>query len=349
MTSLKTLLNLLLFLFLFFQYCSATDTISPNQLVKDGNVVVSIDGIFALGFFSPGNSKNRYIGIWYNKIQEQTVVWVANRDNPVKRSTGILKFDQYGNLALFDQSDILWSTNVSFLANNSIAKLSDSGNLVITDVKSKRAVWQSFDYPTNTFLSGMKLGLNLKTGLNRFLTSWKSLDDPARGDYTFELDPRGSPEFFLRKGLTRRWRSGPWDGRALNGVPEMTRSFIFNYNFTDNDDEIFMTYTIYNTSIFSRFLLDELGSVQRSTWLDGPRRWNTFWSGPRDKCDHYGECGAYGSCNSNTALECSCLPGFTPKSPRDWYLRDGSHGCERKRDFFCGNGDGFLMFGHVKV
>jgi len=59
------------------------------------------------------------------------------------------------------------------------------------------ALWQSFDYPRDTLLSGMKLGWNLKTKLNRYLTTWKGTEDPLLGDYSFKMDLHGSPEFFI--------------------------------------------------------------------------------------------------------------------------------------------------------
>ena len=45
-------------------------------------------------------------------------------------------------------------------------------------------MWQSFDYPCDNFLPGMKLGRNLVTGFERYISSWKSIDDPAQGEYS---------------------------------------------------------------------------------------------------------------------------------------------------------------------
>ncbi|KAJ0725600.1 hypothetical protein HanPI659440_Chr12g0460651 [Helianthus annuus] len=62
--------------------CSAVDTISANQEIKDGKAtLVSIGEMFELGFFSPGKSKNRYLGIWYKKISYGTLVWVCHTPN----------------------------------------------------------------------------------------------------------------------------------------------------------------------------------------------------------------------------------------------------------------------------
>lgn len=65
-----------------FQMSFAVDKISGNQSFSGDRTISSEEGEFALGFFKPGNSSNYYIGIWYNTLSEQTVVWVANRDKP---------------------------------------------------------------------------------------------------------------------------------------------------------------------------------------------------------------------------------------------------------------------------
>ena len=70
--------------------------------------------MFELGFFSPGKSKNRYLGIWYKKISEGTVVWVANRETPINDTSGVLKVGRDGNLLLFNGgNNMVWSSNSS--------------------------------------------------------------------------------------------------------------------------------------------------------------------------------------------------------------------------------------------
>nr|DAD20217.1 TPA_asm: hypothetical protein HUJ06_021680 [Nelumbo nucifera] len=75
-------------LFLVFScFCVAAaviDTLPQNQLLRDGEQLVSANGIFRLGFFSPGSSSNRYLGISYYQPQNLTVVWVANRRIPIE-------------------------------------------------------------------------------------------------------------------------------------------------------------------------------------------------------------------------------------------------------------------------
>nr|POE84809.1 g-type lectin s-receptor-like serine/threonine-protein kinase rks1 [Quercus suber] len=184
---------LLLLFSLVFPICISFETITQNQPLKDdGQTLVSYQKTFALGFFSPENSNRRYVGIWYNQIIEQTVVWVANRDNPLYDKSGVLSINGQGNLVLHtqNQSIPIWSTNVSTSAlptNNSMAKLLEVGNHVLLQQDSQTVIWQSFDYPKDTMLPFMKLGLDLRTGLNRYLTSWKSKDDPGTGNYSYRI------------------------------------------------------------------------------------------------------------------------------------------------------------------
>jgi hypothetical protein len=41
----------------------------------------------------------------------------------------------------------------------------------------------------------MKLGWNLVTGQEWYLSSWKSTDDPAQGAFSLQIDLRGYPQF----------------------------------------------------------------------------------------------------------------------------------------------------------
>ncbi|WJX52302.1 hypothetical protein P8452_38429 [Trifolium repens] len=358
-------LLLLLFLILYYPCCySLIDTITLNQTIKDGDVLISnVGGTFALGFFSlQNNSKTRYLGIWYNKISEQTIVWVANRDTPLYNTFGVLSINN-GNLVLHKNNDKnlkpIWSSSSSsnFSVSSSIgnvsAKLLDNGNFILTHNNGKNVVWQSFDFPTNTLLPFMKLGLNRKTGLNRFLTSWKSPNDPGTGNLTYRIDPTGFPQLFLyRNNKVQVWRTGSWTGQRWSGVPEMTPTFIFNVSFINDEDEVFIMYGVKDPRVLSRMVLDDTGHVRRLTWQPNEHRWFQIWFGPKEECDNFEQCGSNSNCDPYNAekFECECLPGFEPKFPREWYLRDGSGGCVRKRNVStCRSGEGFVKVARVKV
>ena len=75
--------------------------------------------------------------------------------------------------------------------SNLSATLLDNGNLVLRivnlDGSPGRTLWQSFDYPTDSILAGMKLGFNYITKRNMSLTSW-SAEDKYSGVFTMEWD-----------------------------------------------------------------------------------------------------------------------------------------------------------------
>ncbi|XP_010240988.1 PREDICTED: receptor-like serine/threonine-protein kinase SD1-8 [Nelumbo nucifera] len=332
----------------------AVDTITPTLSLKDGQTLVSTDGNFELGFFTPGSSKYRYVGIWYKKIPIKTVVWVANRNSPIPDSSGVLSIGTDGNLVLLNQqARIFWTANATSKARNPVAQLLGSGNLVVrdgSDTDPQDYLWQSFDYPTDTLLPGMKLGWDLKTGLNRYLTSWKSPNDPSVGDYSFKIDPHGFPQAFLFQGLIPIYRSGPWNGIQFSGVPEMKSNDIVSFDFTFNEEEVYYKYTVKKSSVFSRLMVNTTGLLQRYTWELGVNSfWILFWYARKDQCDGYKNCGPYGICDSNTSPICECIQGFRPQNQKTWDLRDGSDGCVRKTNYVCQKDDGFLTLKGMKL
>ncbi|KAG5234837.1 G-type lectin S-receptor serine/threonine-protein kinase [Salix suchowensis] len=312
-----------------FSSCTSQDSLKTTQTIKEGDLLISEGNNFALGFFSPGSSSNRYLGIWYHEVPEKTVVWVANRNDPIIGSSGFLFINQYGNLVLYgndDQKLPVWSTNVSVEENDSCeAQLLDSGNLMMITKRSRSIKWQSFDHPTNTVLPGMKLGVNQKLGIDRFLTSWRSADDPGSGDFSLRINPNGSPQLFLYNGKKPIFRSSPWPWRNQMGLCKST--------FVNDPDEIYTLYTVADDSYLLRIIADHSGHAKALTWRQSDGQWKDYWKTPLFQCDSYRHCGAYSTCEVSNLNDfvCACLPGFEPKYPEQWSARDGSGGCIRKR------------------
>ncbi|PKI72922.1 hypothetical protein CRG98_006622 [Punica granatum] len=346
-----------LLLFLHHSHCKTLKIITQTLPLHDGDVLLSENENFALGFFSPGNSTHRFIGIWYNKVAQQTVFWVANRDRPINDTSGVLSINSAGDLFLRccnNGSLPLWSTNMSTTIpeNTIIAQLQDTSNFILLQAPSNHLLWQSFDHPTDTLMPFMKLGLDQRTSIDWVLTSWRSKDDPGSGNFTLRINQTGYPQLFLYSNGAPHWRGGPWMGLRWSGVPQVTNDFLFNLSFVNNQEEVSYFYGLRNTSIFLRVAMDPSGMIQRSILQPRDGRWNKFWAAPEEQCDHYSFCGANGNCNpyNMDQFSCACLPGFEPKSPADWLLRDGSGGCMRSPGAsICQSGEGFVMVRHVKV
>ncbi|XP_073108460.1 receptor-like serine/threonine-protein kinase SD1-8 isoform X2 [Elaeis guineensis] len=324
------------------------DTMTPTKSIVDGQTLISAGGTFELGFFSPGDSKGRYLGIHYRGTPDKTVVWVANRISPLNGSTGVLNLTGDGNLALLNSTGyIIWSTGTSN-AINPVVQIVDSGNLVLIEGTSKNLLWQSFDHPSNTLLPGMKLGWDLRTNVDRHLTSWRNSSDPSPGDFSYKIHVNALPELFLWRGSVPIYRSGPWNGRGFNGIPEMQTNNMFWFNLTSNEYETTYTYEVQDNSILSRILLNENGVVKHLVLYRPKLKWDLYWQHPEEQCDEYAHCGANNLCSTSYVSACDCLRGFSLKSPQNWRLRDSSDDCVRRTALNCSS-DGFFELQQMKL
>ncbi|KAL2327888.1 hypothetical protein Fmac_021315 [Flemingia macrophylla] len=108
--------------------------------------------------------------------------------------------------------------------------VNSTGNLVLTQNGS--LVWYTNSHkqahnPVPCQLPGMKFGTDLKTGLQRRFTAWKSPDDPSPGNVYRVLELYNYPEIYLMKGTTKLYRYGSWNGLHFSGMPEIQNNTIF--------------------------------------------------------------------------------------------------------------------------
>ncbi|CAJ2638939.1 unnamed protein product [Trifolium pratense] len=326
-------------------------TIAPNQFIQYTDTLVSADGTFESGFFNFGDPQLQYFGIWYKSISPRTIVWVANRNTPVQNSTGMLKLTDQGSLVILDGSKgIIWNSNSSRIGVKPVVHLLDSGNLVLKDGNNTHNIlWESFDYPGNTFLAGMKLKSNLVTGPYRYLTSWRSAEDPSVGDFPYWIDTRGYPQLVTVKGSRILYRGGSWNGNMFTAVSWQRNNRILNFSVVFTDKEFSYQYETLNSSIITRLVLDPYGNSQRFLWSDKKQIWVVLATLPADQCDEYGLCGINSDCNINGFTICECLEGFMPKFQKKWQLSNWSDGCVRKTPLNCLHGDLFLLYTNMKL
>nr|DAD26254.1 TPA_asm: hypothetical protein HUJ06_027722 [Nelumbo nucifera] len=109
----------------------------------------------------------------------------------------------------------------------------------------------------------MKFGLNFKTGNNWYLTSWKTVEDPFMGDFTYKLDICGLPQLLLRKGGESgdvQYRSRPWD-RVGFGGGFMRKNSVFNSIFVFDAEEVYYPFENNDKSSITRFVVNQSGLV----------------------------------------------------------------------------------------
>ncbi|XP_052140416.1 receptor-like serine/threonine-protein kinase SD1-8 [Oryza glaberrima] len=358
-------LALLVTMAFFSRPVIAVDRIGLTASIIGKSTLESAKGVFKLGFFTPLGGKGTYLGIWYANIQSDlTVVWVANRQHPVINAPGVVTLSANGLVIVDAQNTTVWSSPVpaGAITAGATARLHDDGNFAVSsDGSDSQSVvlWQSFDYPTDTLLPGMKLGEDRKKGITRNITSWSSPTDPSPGKYTFKLVLGGLPEFFLfdNSKTTPIYASGPWNGETLTGVPGLKSQQAkgdFTFTVLSSPEETYYNYSISNRnpSFLTRFFVDGTeGKLQRIWSSDDGKSWiNNKNSYPIDPCDNYGSCGAFGYCvyTEGQPQQCNCLPGFQSLSAQGSF-QDTSKGCARITNLTCGDGDGFWRVNRMKL
>ncbi|XP_037497597.1 G-type lectin S-receptor-like serine/threonine-protein kinase At1g11330 [Jatropha curcas] len=317
---------------------SSIDTITSSQFIKDPEFVVSPGNTFKLGFFSPVNSTNRYVGIWYYENPMFTPIWIANRNKPLNDSSGIMKVYEDGNLVVLNgNGEVLWSSSVSTRVDNSSAELTDVGDLVLRDNNNGNIIWESFQHPGDSFVSSMKLTANQRTQEKILLTSWKEPSDPSIGSFSAGIDVFEIPQFFIWKGNRPYWRSGQWNRRIFIGVPGMSSGYLdgFLLEGDRSSGNFSFRFTYIDKSHPNIFVLSPEGKLIQKTWTNSPKSWQIDWQTPENECDIYGFCGEFGVCNPENSPVCSCLKGFEPKNADEWSRGNWTGGCVRSRLLQC--------------
>ncbi|OAY36755.1 G-type lectin S-receptor-like serine/threonine-protein kinase CES101 isoform X2 [Manihot esculenta] len=254
---------------------SFTDTLLQGQQLKDQDHLISADGSFKLGFFSPGTSRSRYLGIWYNVVDENKIfiakkkeVWVANRDNPISDASGILTIDKSGKLTVLhgDNSTIPLSSVEA--ASNVSAELLNSGNFVLKEMNldgsTKQILWQSFDYPTDTLLPGMKLGFDNKKMHIWSLTSWINDNNPAQGSFSLTLGMAfNTSQLVIWWKGSIYWTSGMWQSGRFELASQLSNECHPDFSFISNDGLNYFTYSLSQSEnhSLSRYMIDSSGSL----------------------------------------------------------------------------------------
>ncbi|KAK4850781.1 hypothetical protein QYF36_009749 [Acer negundo] len=233
----------LLFCFSFWIHTAATDVIKQGDTFNSSASLVSTNGFFTLKFYNLSIDE-WYLSIWF-KTDEKKPCWLYNRDRPFKNDSGVLLIDGTGNLMInYTGGDpiVLYSgqrkTNVT-------AILQDNGNFVLREATAEQVLWQSFDSPTDSFLPGMKLGINHKTGQNWSLTSWFTASMPIPGAFTLEWIPNEHQLVVKRRGV-KFWTSGVLNNGTFKNLEMLPFGETADYNFTQvsNTDEEYLTFKI---------------------------------------------------------------------------------------------------------
>ncbi|KAM7469681.1 hypothetical protein LguiA_007864 [Lonicera macranthoides] len=227
---------------------------------------------------------------------ELVVLWCANRDNPV-RDNATLHFTADSGLELKDvDGTLVWSTNTSALPVTRL-NITDGANLMLLDSKDN-VIWQSFDYPTDTWLP------NQEISSNKGLTSSNSSSNFGTGLYSLTVggkSPYNTLNAFINSEPPQKYGS----------------LFVFQYNYFSDYSSIegFSNNALFKVNRAAhRFLYIRLEPNGHLNVYQLPYYSESqeiiplsIFDRSEDNCDYPTVCGNYGICSENGL--CSCPGG----------------------------------------
>ncbi|KAK7243824.1 hypothetical protein RIF29_38636 [Crotalaria pallida] len=213
---------------------SANDSFNASETTSK---LCSAASRYCLYFKAIGDDGNTFYLVT-DDIRADSVVWIANRDEPIYDAAAALFLSDHGVLDIIHPDGKLikrlYSLGTEDDASNTVASLLDTGNFVIEQVNkdgSKTLLWQSFDTPTDTMLPGMTLGVHNKTGQKLSIVSYFLDKAPAPGAFALEWDPNGEQLIIRRKDKVY-WASGVLRGNKFDNIPEEVQD-MFDYEIND--------------------------------------------------------------------------------------------------------------------
>ncbi|XP_021828590.1 G-type lectin S-receptor-like serine/threonine-protein kinase CES101 isoform X2 [Prunus avium] len=262
-------------------YAANRDTLKPGDTLNSSDTLVSAMGKFTLSFTALDKGKPNYSYLVLQPSEDiipfYSWIWIANRNTPIMYPTGALTLDRNGTLKITQKGrdpielfSAPRTTNINSTTSVVVATLLDTGNFILKELSSidgstKQVLWQSFDYLADTFLPGMKLGVNYRNGHIWLLTSSLIDSSPETGAFTFEWDPKGHQLQIKQYGVLY-WSSGAFrDGTFEFLSPYYGEQRVCIFSVVSNENEDYFTYTnTVNNSGDEWLRLDSEGKLRRT-------------------------------------------------------------------------------------
>ncbi|CAK8535448.1 unnamed protein product [Lathyrus sativus] len=221
---------------------AGNDSLMAGERLDATSSICSMQGRYCLLFDGTLDSKNdyNYLVIEYYFSGRPSVVWMYGRNQPVDINSAVLSLNNSGVLKIefqYQKEIIIYSSPQPI--NNTVATMLDTGNFVLEQLHpngTKTLLWQSFDYPSDTLVPSMKLGVNRKSGHNWSLVSWLTPSLPYLGEFSLEWEPKEGELNIKRHGKVY-WKSGKLGNNGLfDNIPVYVQQN-YTYHVISNNDE----------------------------------------------------------------------------------------------------------------
>lgn len=281
---------------------------------------LSPSGEFAFGFHRLEADRSLFLlAIWFEKTEEKTVVWCANRDKPLQNGS-TAELTTGGQLLLKDHNgQEVWNASIK---NASYAAMLDTGNFVLvgTDNSIK---WQSFDTPTDTILPSQVLDPG--TELQARLTT----TDYSSGRFKLRIQDDGNLVLYMVAVPPDNQSDPYWASDTVGNGSKLVFNESGRIYFTEKNGSIFnlttegvgLTKDFYQRAtldfdgIFRQYVHPRNG-MRKGSWDEG---WNLVDSQPPDICQAItaktggGICGynSYCTIDEREHVDCECPPWYS--------------------------------------
>ncbi|CAA2978668.1 G-type lectin S-receptor-like serine threonine-kinase LECRK3 [Olea europaea subsp. europaea] len=253
------------------------------------------------------------------RIPGKTIVWTANRDDPIFPSNAILLLTDDGRFILQqeDRDDVNIVNPDQSVAS---ASMLDSGNFVLYN-SSQSITWQSFDHPTDTLLLGKR------PSAGEEIVSSASETNPTRGIFRLRMQDDGNLVQYLVEIFGPSYAyyaSSTWNTCNTVSLNLDNNGHLYLFNGRSIISNLTRGQHRKRTIYLTRIDVDGIFRLYYRS-LDPQGNWTKEWSSSEDKCAPLGLYGLNGYCILlDTVVECEYIPGFDHVNPNNW-----TTGCER--------------------
>ncbi|XP_058073443.1 G-type lectin S-receptor-like serine/threonine-protein kinase LECRK3 [Magnolia sinica] len=294
----------------------------------------SPSGEFSFGFRLLPESNLFLLAIWFDKIPEKTIVWWANRNNPLVEKGSKVELTNDGLILKDHQDNVVWQARSRNSETVASAAMRDNGSFVLMSMDST-ITWESFDQPTDTILPTQVLGLDSE------LRSRLTETDYSKGRFSLRLQEDRNLVLYP---FVLPSEDFIFDAYWASNTVDKGSELVFNSSghihlklIDGSSYDLAPANRAPLTKFYQRATFDFDGVFRqyirpKSQLTDGgwPMSWSVLWSLPSDMCSMNfrmgpGACGynSYCKMDENQRPSCHCPPGYSFLDPINKYK-----GCE---------------------